>query len=79
VPGAGMMIDYLAEALENRIDLYITGETSLYLLECAKYRGVSALIYSHNYTEIFGTHNLARKIADYLEIRETVRLKEPYY
>lgn len=79
VTGAGMMVDYLAEALEKRIDLYITGETSLYLLEYAKYRGVNVLIYSHNYTEIFGTYNLARKIADYLGIDEVVRLEEPHY
>jgi putative NIF3 family GTP cyclohydrolase 1 type 2 len=79
VPGAGNMIEYLAEGLEKRIDLYITGETSLYLLEYAKYRGVSVLIYSHNYTEIFGTYNLARKIADHFEIDEVVRLEEPHY
>jgi putative NIF3 family GTP cyclohydrolase 1 type 2 len=79
VPGAGMMIDYLAETLKHQIDLYITGETSLYLLEYAKYRGVNVLVYSHNYTEIFGTQNLAWKIADYLEIEKVVRLNEPHY
>jgi putative NIF3 family GTP cyclohydrolase 1 type 2 len=79
VPGGGMMVGYLVEALENHIDLYITGETSLYLLEYARFRGVSVLIYSHNYTEIFGTQNLARKIADYLEIPEIVRLDEPHF
>lgn len=79
VTGAGMMVDYLAEALDERIDLYITGETSLYLLEYAKYRAVNVLIYSHNYTEIFGTYNLARKIADHLGIDEVVRLEEPHF
>jgi putative NIF3 family GTP cyclohydrolase 1 type 2 len=79
VPGAGVMVEYLAEALESDIDLYITGETSLYLLEYARYRGVNILVYSHNYTEIFGTKNLARKIADYLDIKEIHRLEEPHY
>jgi putative NIF3 family GTP cyclohydrolase 1 type 2 len=79
VPGAGMMIDYLAEALEHGVDLYITGETSSYLLEYANFRNVSVLIYSHNYTEIFGTQNLARRIADRLEIQKIVRLDEPHF
>jgi putative NIF3 family GTP cyclohydrolase 1 type 2 len=79
VPGAGNMTHYLAEALDHDVDLYITGETSLYLLEYAVYRKVSLLIYSHNYTEIFGTENLARKIADLLEIKDVIRLEEPHY
>lgn len=79
VPGAGMMTDYLAEALEYGVDLYITGETSLYLLEYANFHEVNVLIYSHNYTEIFGTQNLARKIADHLKIKEIVRLEEPHF
>jgi len=79
VPGGGMMVNYLVEALEYDVDLYITGETSLYLLEYATFRNVSVLIYSHNYTEIFGTQNLARKIADHLEIQKIVRLDEPHY
>ena len=79
VPGAGMMIDYLAEALKGEADLYITGETSLYLLEYANFRNVSVLIYSHNYTEIFGTQNFAMRIADCLEIQKIVRLDEPHF
>ena len=73
------MVEYLAEALESGIDLYITGETNLYLLEYARYRGVNVLVYSHNYTEIFGTQNLAREIANYLGIKEIHRLEEPHY
>lgn len=79
VPGGGMLVDYLVEALEYDVDLFITGETSLYLLEYARYREVSTLIYSHNYTEIFGTHNLARRIADHLGIAEITRLDEPHF
>ena len=79
VPGAGMRIDYMAEALQFDIDLYITGETSLYLLEYAVFRQVNALIYSHNYTEIFGTQNLAWKIAEQLAITQVVRLDEPHF
>ena len=73
------MIKYLAEALGYGIDLYLTGETSLYLLEYASFHNVNVLIYSHNYTEIFGTQNLAKKIADQLGIQEIFRLEEPHY
>ncbi len=79
VPGGGMLVDNLVEALEFGVDLYITGETSLYLLEYANFRNVGVLVYSHNYTEIFGTQNLARKIADRLGVEEIVRLDEPHY
>jgi putative NIF3 family GTP cyclohydrolase 1 type 2 len=79
VTGAGAMTKYLAEALAYGVDLYLTGETSLYLLEYASFHNVNVLIYSHNYTEIFGTQNLARKIADQLGIREIFQLDEPHY
>jgi putative NIF3 family GTP cyclohydrolase 1 type 2 len=79
VTGAGAMTKYLAEALGYGIDLYLTGETSLYLLEYASFHNVNVLIYSHNYTEIFGTQNLANKIAEYLGIQEIFRLDEPHF
>lgn len=79
VPGAGAMTGYLAEALEYGIDLYLTGETSLYLLTYATFHNVSVLIYSHNYTEILGTQNLAHKIADQMGIKTIIRLDEHHY
>jgi len=79
VSGAGAMTKYLAEALPHGIDLYITGETSLSLLEYASFHNVNVLIYSHNYTEIFGTQNLANKISDQLGIKEIFKLDEPHY
>jgi putative NIF3 family GTP cyclohydrolase 1 type 2 len=79
VTGAGASIKYLAEALPYGIDLYLTGETSLYLLEYASFHNINVLIYSHNYTEIFGTQNLAYKIADQLGIQAIFQLDEPHY
>jgi putative NIF3 family GTP cyclohydrolase 1 type 2 len=79
VTGAGSKIAYLSEALDFGADLYITGETSLYLLEYARFRNVSVLIYSHNYTEIPGTQNLASRIASQLGIKKMIRLEEPHY
>jgi putative NIF3 family GTP cyclohydrolase 1 type 2 len=79
VTGAGASTKYLAEALPYGTDLYVTGETSLYLLEYASFHDINVLIYSHNYTEIFGTQNLADKIAEQLGIKNIFRLDEPHY
>lgn len=69
----------LAEALAWNAHLYLTGETSLYLLEYANFHQVSVLIYSHSATEIFGTPNLAERIAAQLGIQSIQRLDEPHY
>jgi putative NIF3 family GTP cyclohydrolase 1 type 2 len=79
VPGAGANTGYLAEALAYEVDLYLTGETSLYLLEYARFHNVSVLVYSHNYTEIFGTRNLADRLAAQLGINTVTRLEEPHF
>ena len=64
VPGAGIYTSYLQEALAYGVDLYITGETNLYLLEYAKFKDVNVLVYSHNYSELPGVRAFARKIAE---------------
>ena len=79
VPGGGNLTDYLAEARDHKADLYVTGETSLYLLEYANHLKINALVYSHNYTENFGTRNLALKIAEKLNIDNVSRLVEPHF
>lgn len=79
VPGGGNLTVYLAEARDHEADLYVTGETSLYLLANAAFLGINVLIYSHNYTENFGTRNLAQKVAGGLNIDTVVKLDEPHY
>jgi putative NIF3 family GTP cyclohydrolase 1 type 2 len=79
VPGGGNMTNYLKEAHNNEADLYVTGETSLYLLEYSKHLGINTLVYSHNYTENFGTRNMALKFAEQLNIPRIVRLDEPHF
>jgi putative NIF3 family GTP cyclohydrolase 1 type 2 len=79
VTGAGAWIAYLVEALALDAELFITGETSLYLLEYAAFRNISALIYSHNYSELLGTQNLAERVASQLGIQNIIRLDEPHY
>jgi putative NIF3 family GTP cyclohydrolase 1 type 2 len=79
VPGGGNMTDYLKQACDHKADLYVTGETSLYLLEYGNHLGINVLVYSHNYTEIFGTRNLALKFSEQLNISRIVRLEEPHF
>ncbi len=79
VPGAGNLTGYLAEARDHEVDLFVTGETSLYLLEYARYLRINVLVYSHNYTENFGTRNLANKIAHELCIEKVIKLDEPHF
>ena len=63
VTGAGLYTNFLRDALSYDVDLYVTGETSLFLLEYAKFREVNVLVYSHNYTELPGVRAFAEKIA----------------
>ena len=77
--GAGTFTQYLKEALQHDVDLFITGETSLYLLEYAKYHKVSVLIYSHNYTEVFGVKALAKRLAKELSVPIFGHLKEEHF
>ncbi len=77
--GAGSFTNYLKEAKSHHTDLYITGETSLYLLEYAKFHNVSVLIYSHNYTELFGVRSLANLVANELSIPIYGHLTEEHF
>jgi putative NIF3 family GTP cyclohydrolase 1 type 2 len=77
--GAGTFTNYLKEALKHEVDLFITGETSLYLLEYAKYHNVSVLIYSHNYTEVFGVKALAKRFSQELSIPIFGHLNEEHF
>lgn len=77
--GAGTFTTFLKEGLEHNIDLYITGETSLYLLEYAKFHKVSVLIYSHNYTEVFGVQSLTNLLANELSVPVFGHLSENHF
>ena len=79
VTGAGSRTEYIKECAQYNVDLYLTGETSLYLMEYAKYLRVNVLIYSHNYTEVFGTSNFADKLAKELEISNYGHLDEFHF
>ena len=77
VTGAGFYTHYLREALRYDIDLYVTGETSLFLLEYAKFQNV--LIYSHNYSELPGVRAFAGRIAAALNLESKGHLGDSHF
>ncbi|MCH8296308.1 Nif3-like dinuclear metal center hexameric protein, partial [Candidatus Poribacteria bacterium] len=79
VTGAGSFTTQLREAKSVSCNLYITGETSLYLLDYATHIGISVLIYSHNFTEIFGVESLAKQVANKAGISRVAQLDEMHY
>ena len=79
VTGAGFYTNYLREALHYDIDLYVTGETSLFLLEYAKFQNVNVLVYSHNYSELPGVRAFAAGIADALNLELKGHLGDSHF
>ena len=79
VTGAGIYTTFLRDALHFGIDLYVTGETNLYLLEYAKYKNVNVLVYSHNYTELPGVRAFARRIAAALDLEMKGHLGDSHF
>jgi putative NIF3 family GTP cyclohydrolase 1 type 2 len=68
VTGAGVYTNYVKDAVSHGIDLYLTGETNLYLLEYCVHLGLSVMIYSHNYTELPGVEMFAGRMCEALEL-----------
>lgn len=54
VCGNGGPTACLKESVENKCDVYITGEHNLYTIQYAKFKGKNLIIRSHTFTEIFG-------------------------
>ncbi len=79
VTGAGIYTTFLRDALHFGIDLYVTGETNLYLLEYAKYKNVNVLVYSHNYSELPGVNAFARRIAAALDLEMKGHLGDSHF
>jgi len=78
VCGGGGLTPDVREAFEKNCDVYITGEKILYTIEYAKFVGMSLIIGSHTFTELFGVESLARKIADKYKDIEIIRLVEEH-
>lgn len=79
VCGNGAPSDCLKEAVENKCDVYITGECNLSTIQYAKFKGINLIIGSHTFTEIFGIESLALKLNENIKELEVVRLNEEHY
>jgi putative NIF3 family GTP cyclohydrolase 1 type 2 len=69
VCGNGGSTTCLKEAVENKCDVYITGEC----------KGVNLIIGSHTFTEFFGIQSLVFKLKESIKELEVVRLNEEHY
>jgi len=79
VCGNGGTTACLKEAVENKCDVYITGECNLYTIQYAQFKGINLIIGSHTFTEFFGIQSLALKLNDNKKVLEVVRLNEEHY
>ena len=75
VPGAGNLNEVIKEAADMKCDTYITGETSLYSVQYARYRGINQIVGTHTHTEFPGVERLCHRLqgstgVEFVPIRE---------
>ena len=63
-PGAGNLNEVIKEAADMKCDTYVTGETSLYSVQYARYRGTNLIVGTHTHTEFPGLEKLCRRLRD---------------
>lgn len=78
VCGNGGSTACLKEAVDNKCDVYITGECNLYTIQYARFKGINLIIGSHTFTEVFGIESLALKLNESLKELEVARLNEEH-
>ncbi|WP_130807186.1 Nif3-like dinuclear metal center hexameric protein [Senegalia massiliensis] len=79
VCGNGGPTTCLKEAVENKCDVYITGECNLYTIQYAKFKGINLIVGSHTFTEFFGIESLALKLNESIKELVLVKLNEDHY
>jgi dinuclear metal center YbgI/SA1388 family protein len=79
VCGNGGPTECLKEAVENKCDVYITGECNLYTIQYAQLKGIDLIIGSHTFTEFFGVQSLVMKLSENEKELEVVKLNEKHY
>ena len=79
VTGAGVYTSCIQDAMPHGIDLYLTGETSLYLCEYAVHHGISVLVYSHNHTELPGVRAFAERLGEVLHLEVKGHLGDSHF
>ena len=78
VCGAGFTTDLIDEALENKADVYITGEKILYTVEYAKQKNINLLVGSHTFTELFGVESLVYLLKNQFKDLELIKIEEEH-
>ena len=73
--GAGNLTNRIKEAADKGCDTYITGESSLYTVDYARYRGINLLIGTHTHTELPGLESLCDRLKQYTDF-EYLRIHE---
>ena len=79
VTGAGIYTSYIRDAMSHDIDLYLTGETNVYLLEYARHRELNVAVYSHNYTELPGVERFADRLCRSLQLEMKGHLGDAHF
>ncbi len=76
VCGGGGLTNHIKESVDEKCDVYITGERVLYSIEYAQFVGMNLIVGSHTFTELFGVESLAIKLDTLTEGIEYVKLNE---
>ncbi|MEH7223700.1 Nif3-like dinuclear metal center hexameric protein [Bacillus sp. JJ1566] len=79
VCGNGAPTACLKEAVENKCDVYLTGECNLYTIQYAQFKGINLIVGSHTFIEFFGIESLALQLNENLKELEIVKLNEEHY
>lgn len=79
VTGAGIYTSYIRDAMAHDIDLYLTGETNVYLLEYARHHELNVAVYSHNYTELPGVEMFADRLCRSLQLEMKGHLGDAHF
>ena len=76
--GAGFSTSNLKEAVDEKCDLYLTGEKVLYTVEYAKLHNINLIVGSHTFTELFGVKSMAELVLNRFNDIELVLLNEEH-
>ncbi|WP_105616323.1 Nif3-like dinuclear metal center hexameric protein [Vallitalea okinawensis] len=76
--GAGHLTSDMKEAVDEKCDLYLTGEKILYTVEYAKLHQMNLVVGSHTFIELFGVKSMANIVNDEFKDVEVVLLKEQH-
>lgn len=76
--GAGHLTSDMKEAVDEKCDLYVTGEKILYTIEYSKLNNMNLVVGSHTFIELFGVKSMAEMVCDGFNDVEVVLLNEEH-